>query len=185
MAATTKLVTYEEWLEMPEVEDATEEVVKGEIRIMPPAKSKHARIVNRLKKTLDRQLSEETYEIFDTNFGLIIRRSPLTSRVPDIAVFRKSSTVEIDGYFHSAPELIVEVLSPGNRYDERAEKLCDYESLGVPEFWVVSPQARTFEVFQLVNGKLTLVAALREGILHPARFPEVAVDISSVWAEIR
>jgi hypothetical protein len=36
MATTTRTVTYEEWLNMPVVEDAIEEVVNGEIRIMPP-----------------------------------------------------------------------------------------------------------------------------------------------------
>ena len=41
-------VTYEEWLEMPVVEDAREEVVDGEIIFMPPAKLLHARIAARL-----------------------------------------------------------------------------------------------------------------------------------------
>lgn len=34
----SKTVMYEEWLRVPEVTDTIEEVVKGEIRIMPPAK---------------------------------------------------------------------------------------------------------------------------------------------------
>ena len=44
-----KTVTYEEWLRMPEVQDATEEVVNGEIRIIPPPKWKHAAIVRRIR----------------------------------------------------------------------------------------------------------------------------------------
>ena len=39
MATTPKIVTYEEWLAFPAVEDAIEEVVNGEIRIMPPNKT--------------------------------------------------------------------------------------------------------------------------------------------------
>jgi len=38
MATTTRTVTYEEWLNMPVVEDAIEEVVNGEVRLMPPNK---------------------------------------------------------------------------------------------------------------------------------------------------
>src|SRR5664279_423252 len=70
-------------------------------------------------------------------------------RIPDVAVFRKSTIVEQDGYIHSAPQLVVEVLSPGNTRRERERKLADYASLGVPEMWVVSPEARTVEVLYL------------------------------------
>ena len=183
MATTTKLVTYEEWLNMPVVEDATEEVVNGEIRLMPPAKITHTLVVHALRRALERQLNEDLFYVLDTNFGLIIRRDPLTSRVPDIAVFRKSSMVVIDGYVHSAPELIVAVLSPANRYDERAEKLLHYASLGIPEFWVVSPASRTLEVFRLVDGRFQAIAERRDGILHPQQFPEVAIDVALIWPQ--
>jgi Uma2 family endonuclease len=183
MATTTKLVTYEEWLTMPEVQDATEEVVNGEIRIMPAPKFEHALIVHALRRALERQVDEKTVLVLDTQFGLIIRRVPLSSRVPDLALFRKSNMVVVDGYIHSAPELIVEVLSPANTRHEREEKLRDYESLGVPEIWVVSREARTFEVILLKEGKLTTVAFLAEGALRPTQFPEVTVDIATVWPD--
>jgi Uma2 family endonuclease len=183
MATTTKLVTYEEWLNMPEVQDAIEEVVNGEIVIMPAPKFEHALVVNALREALAGQLDRKTVWILDTQFGLIIRRDPLASRVPDLAVFRRSNLVVVDGYVHSAPELVVEVLSPANTRSERQAKLNDYESLGVPEIWVVSPEARTFEVLHLIDGKLKTVALLREGVLQPTQFPEVSVDIASVWPD--
>ena len=74
-------------------------------------------------------------------FNLIIRRRPLTARIPDLAVFQIATIVERDGRIHSAPHLIVEVLSPANTRRERAEKLADYASPGVPEVWVFSPEA--------------------------------------------
>jgi Uma2 family endonuclease len=183
MATTTKLVTYEKWLQMPEIQDAIEEVVNGEIRIMPPPKLKHARVIQSLRRILDRQLDSETFELFDVQFGLVIRRDPLTSREPDLAVFRKSTMVEIDGYVHSAPELAVEVLSPSNDRRERMEKLLDYESIGVPEVWVLSPEARTIEVMLLEDEKLLTRSLLREGQLRPKLFPEVVVDVASVWPD--
>jgi Uma2 family endonuclease len=183
MATTTKLVTYEEWLTMPEVQDATEEVVNGEIRIMPAPKLPHASVVENLRDMVGGQLDRQIFRIYTTQFGLVIRRDPLTCRVPDLAVFRKSSMVVVDGYIHSAPELVVEVLSPANRRRERESKLRDYESLGVPEIWVVSPEAQSFEILLLKEEKLTTVALLREGSLRPTQFPEVTVDIASVWSD--
>ncbi len=64
---------------------------------------------------------------------------------------------------------------------ERGEKLQDYESLGVPEVWVVSPEAQTVEVLLLQDGRLVTTSLLREGRLKPARFPDAAVDISAIW----
>lgn len=146
MATTPKVLTYEEWLKLPEVE-GVEEVVNGEIQKMPPNKWNHAQTVEQLARLLRAQLDPDQTAVVTTVFGLVIREQPLTTRVPDLAVFVKSRIVEQDGYIHSAPELIVEVLSPANTRPERESKLKDYETLGVPEVWVVSPEARTCEVF--------------------------------------
>ena len=174
-------VTYEEWLRMPEVLDATEEVVDGEIRIMPPAKLKHAMIVARLQSALLDQLDRKKFMVVTGSFGLVIRKQPLTSRVPDLAVFELSTLIEQDGYIHSAPQLLIEVWSPANTRRERAEKLADYSSLGVPEVWFFSPERGNVEVFYLENGSLRQSQVLTEGILKPKRFPGVQVDISGIW----
>jgi Uma2 family endonuclease len=176
-------VTYEEWLRMPEVTDFIEEVVDGEIRIMPPAKLKHALIARNICKAFDAQTDAHETVVLDNSFGLVIRKAPLTSRVPDLAVFRKSTIVEQDGYVHSAPQLVVEVLSPGNTRRERERKLADYASLGVPEMWVVSPEARTVEVLYLENGFLRSAQALTQGVLEPKQFPGVQIQIAGIWPD--
>jgi len=182
MATTPKTLTYEEWLALPEVE-GVEEVVNGEIRKMPPNKLPHAYTVENLADLLKAKVDRKNVQVLVTTFGLVIRREPITTRVPDIAVFIRSNVVEQDGYIHSAPELLVEVLSPANTRAERAEKLRDYESLGVPEVWVVSPEAQTVEVLLLQQGRLATAALLRQGQLKPTRFPEAAVDIDAIWAK--
>jgi Uma2 family endonuclease len=180
MATSSKALTYEEWLTLPEME-GVEEVVNGEIVKMPPNKVLHADTVENLADLLKAQLDRRTVQVRVSTFGLLIRREPLTTRVPDIAVFIRNNVVAQDGYIHSAPELVVEVLSPANTRGERAAKLKDYESLGVPEVWVVSPEAQTVEVLLLQEGRLATTTLLREGQLKPARFPEAAIDIASIW----
>ncbi len=130
MATTSKVLTYEEWLTLPEVE-GVEEVVNGVIVTMPPNKVIHADIVENLADLLKAQVDRRTVQVRVSTFGLVIRRNPLTTRVPDIAVFIRSNVIAEDGYIHSAPELVLEVLSPANTRPERAAKLQDYESLGV------------------------------------------------------
>src|SRR5438309_11346930 len=72
---------------------------------------------------LSTQGDENLILVLMAPFGLIIRRFPLTSRVPDLAVFLKKN--------------IVEVLSSANTRLERAGNLRDYEQGRVPEVWVL------------------------------------------------
>jgi Uma2 family endonuclease len=179
-----RTVTYDEWISMPQVEDAIEEVVNGEIIVMPPAKSLHARIVQRLNRILDRQLDPDHTLLLSSSFGLVIRKQPLTCREPDLAVFDLAGIIEQDGYYHSAPQLAVEILSPSNTRLERAGKLADYAELGVLEVWVVSPEARTVEVLLLEAGALKRAQFVASGdTLKPKHFPHVQVDIAQIWPD--
>jgi Uma2 family endonuclease len=179
----SKAVTYEEWLRMPEVSDAIVEVVYGEIRIMPPNKWKHAEIVDNIAEPFRRILDRREVRVVTENFGLVIRKVPLTSRVPDVAVFERKTIVEEDGYIHSAPQLIIEVLSPANTRRDTEEKLGDYSEIGVPEVWVVSPEGRTIEILYLEEGRLRRQAILAEGPLKPRLFPHVQIDIAGIWPD--
>ena len=178
-----KTVTYEEWLRMPEVSDAIEEVVNGEIRIMPSPTWSHCEIVDNVRDPILSQVDKREIRVTTSHFDLIIRLNPLTVRVPDLAVFEKRTIVQESGRIHSAPQLVVEVLSPSDTRREREEKLADYASLGVPEVWVVAPQGMTVEVLYLEEGRLRRVQLLAEGILTPKHFPNVRVDIAAIWPE--
>jgi Uma2 family endonuclease len=176
-------VTYEEWLQMLELTEVREEVVNGEIRIVPTPLWNHSEIVDRLARRLYAQVDERETAVKASVFGLIVRKSPLTSRVPDLAVFERRTIVEHYGYIHAAPQLAIEVLSPAKTPSKLQEKLADYGSVGVREVWVISPEARTVEVLLLENGQLRRSAVLAEGILKPACFPHVQIDITEIWPD--
>jgi Uma2 family endonuclease len=147
----TGTVTYKEWLRLP-VTEGRDEAVNGEIQIMPPAKWKHALIVERLRAALHAQVDTRRVIVGAASFGLVIRKQHLT-RAPDLAVFELRSIVEQDGYIHSAPQLLVEVWSPG------------------------------VEVFYLVDGALRQSQILTAGILKPKHFPGVQIDIAGIWPD--
>jgi Uma2 family endonuclease len=176
--ATT--VTYDEWLRTPEVRDATEEVIDGEIRITPPAKWVHAWTISKVRKALVAHLDEPEFLVATAQFGLVIRKSPLTVRVPDLAVFEKDSIVEHDGFIHSPPQLVAEVLAPG---EDLSRKLADYASLGVPEVWVVSPESRTVEVLLSDNDSLHRAQTLSHGVFTSRHYPHVTVNADDLWRD--
>jgi Uma2 family endonuclease len=174
-------ISYEEWLRMPE--NKGEEVVNGEIRIMPPPSWNHSEILDDLTYNLRSQVNPREVKVKASTFGLLIRRDPLQVREPDLALFLAETVVEKDGIAHSAPQLVVEVLSPSNTRREREQKLADYASIGVPEVWVFSPEARTVEVLHLENSTYRRIGIFAEGTLKPLHFPNVQIDIARIWPD--
>ena len=189
MATIARLLTYEDWLRMPPVADGRDEVVKGELRFMPPTQYPHTEIIQRLISRFIRQTDEGQMSILGSNFGLLISREPLTCRSPDLALYWRNRIVVQDGLYCSAPDLIVEVLSPSEirrRHGAAAnkvEKIGDYASLAVPEVWSVSPEARSVEVRLLSAGKLDVSATLVTGDLRPVRFPNLVIPVAAIWPD--
>ena len=75
----------------------------------------HAEVIASLTEAFHRQLDRTRVQFIGSTFGLVIRKEPLTCRSPDIAVFERATIVNEDGYIHSAPQLVIEVLSPTER----------------------------------------------------------------------
>jgi Uma2 family endonuclease len=74
-----------------------------------------------------------------------------------------SCTLKEGKFWHGAPALIVEVVSPSSiRYD-RVEKFDLYEKHGVREYWIVEPVALTIEVYALENGVYRRVGGFGAG----------------------
>jgi Uma2 family endonuclease len=169
-----KVLTYEAWMERPQFRYGIEEIVNGEVRITPPPKFNIANINEELAWIVRSQVDRQRIRVVTGLFNLVIRKDPLTVLVPNLAVFERANIVETDGYVHSAPELVVEI--------SKREKISDYASIGVPELWVLSPEARSVEIMQLsADQRLETVAIVNRGQIHPKLFPQVGVDVTSIW----
>ena len=74
-----------------------------------------------------------------------MRLAPDLYRIPDVAVFAES---EPDESVPSRPPLVViEIISPDDRFSEVLEKLAEYHQWGVPHIWVVDPHRRTLAAY--------------------------------------
>src|SRR5215211_325792 len=67
---------------------------------------------------------------------------------------------------------ILEVLSPDSARIDRGPKRLVYEREGIPYYWLLDPATRTLEVYELRDGRYTLVVTLGgDNVFHPALFP--------------
>lgn len=75
--------------------------------------------------------------------------------IPDVMIICRTDIIKRNG-IHGAPNLVVEVLSPGTAKKDRGYKKDLYERTGVREYWIVGPEARSIEVYLLTDGKYVL-----------------------------
>jgi Uma2 family endonuclease len=88
--------------------------------------------------------------------------------IPDVVWISKArlqTALGAGGHLCQAPELVIEVLSPGsqNARRDRETKLKLYSRRGVDEYWIMDWQTRRIEVFRREDGQLQLVCTLYEG----------------------
>jgi Uma2 family endonuclease len=186
MSTSTRLINYEDSLTMPE--NRFEEIVHGESRIMPAPHRKHAYLIAKLLNVLARRLDDSEYRILSQGAGLGVERVPLTYRLPDLMVFRtealdqnSAATASNDPYIWTAPELIVECLSPSNRKGSTQELLADYTRIAVPEVWLLDPKPPQFICYRYESGALKPHLTAETGQVTPLRL-SVTVDLAELWA---
>lgn len=100
---------------------------------------------------------------------------------------RLETALEEDGKLHAAPELVVEVVSPGwqNAKRDRETKLKLYSRRGVSEYWVIDWVNRQVEVFRRENAALQLVSTLfGSDTLTSPLFPEFGCQVSEIFRGI-
>jgi Uma2 family endonuclease len=79
---------------------------------------------------------------------------------PDLLfIARERESIIGPARVEGAPDLVVEILSPGTAYDDLRRKYRIYERSGVREYWIVDPMAKRVEVFRNENGVFRLFSA--------------------------
>ncbi len=117
--------------------------------------------------------------------GLIF--SPEDDVAPDviwISHARLAQGLGDDGKLHAAPELVVEILSPGstNERRDRQIKLKLYARVGVEEYWIVDWRARAVEVYRRASDRLEPVATLTGAeLLTSPLLPGFTYPVSDLW----
>lgn len=151
MSTATQLLTAEDLLGMPH-DGNRYELVKGELIKMPPAGNIHGKRAMRLGWRLAHYVeTNELGIVFAAETGFRLTTDPDTVRAPDIAFVAKTRVEEIgefEGFWRGAPDLAVEVISPGDSYTEVEEKVQEFLDAGAGAVWVVDPRRHTITVYR-------------------------------------
>ena len=157
-----QLLTAEEAWELPEAPGKRFELVRGELLETPASGALHNFIVGILFRMLDGFVRPRRLGVVATDgAGYIVSRNPDTIRVPDVSFVSRERVPEggiPESYWPFAPDLAVEIASPGDRASEPREKVREYLRAGGRLVWVVRPRDRSVTVHDSDGG----VRELRE-----------------------
>jgi Uma2 family endonuclease len=130
-------------------------LVKGELITMSPAGSEHGAIVVNLTVLLGQYVKANKLGIvFGAETGFIIAENPDTVLAPDVAFISREHIPESGipkKYWQGAPDLAVEVLSPGDTAREVQEKVGQWLAAGARLVWTVNPKRRNVTVHRALK----------------------------------
>lgn len=135
--------TYSDYLRLPE--DKRYEILDGEIYVVPAPNTRHQRISKRLEIALVQHAEERGFgEILHAPYDVILSEENVVQ--PDILFVRKERAGIIGEInLRGAPDLAIEILSPGTRDKDLEIKRKTYADFGIQEYWIVDPEAGTVE----------------------------------------
>jgi|SRR5688500_2950191 len=149
MPSTTKLITAEELLDMGDIGPC--ELVNGEIVMMTPAGAEHGDVALEIAYLIKAFVkSRRLGKVYAAETGFTLKRNPDTTRGADVAFVSKKRLPKgtLRGYFPGAPDLAVEVVSPGDRVSKVLAKVDEWLEGGATSVWVVDPPTRSIEVYR-------------------------------------
>ena len=154
-----QLMTAEELLHASYPDKRTE-LVRGRLVVREPAGARHGLVAMNLALRLGAHVERTNAGLlFAAETGFTLFRGPDTVRAPDIAFVRRDRLPDpiSTGFPELAPDLVVDVLSPGDRPGETLAKVGDWLEAGARLVWVIDPERRIARVYRPDGTESSLV----------------------------
>ena len=144
LSGTYSYADYLKW----DIEERLE-LIKGKIFPMTGPLTRHQRVSQRVNGNLYDFLKNKTCEVFTAPFDVRLTRNTIDDKLihtvvqPDLCVICDPAKIDTKGCI-GAPDIVVEILSPGNNKKELKNKYEVYEEAGVREYWLLQPEGKLF-----------------------------------------
>ena len=117
-----------------------------------------------------------------------VKLSLFTVLVPDLVYFTADRFARVVNERHAiaAPDLVVEILSPGTRRRDKGRKRAVYDREGVQEYWIVDPEAQSITSLRRPRAgagltDVTTLTADAHGVLESPLFPGLRIPLRDVF----
>ena len=166
------------------------ELIKGKIfKMSPTPNTMHQRISGKLHGRLFNFFEFNACNLFAAPFDVRLidkKKSKLYQEIytvvqPDLCVICDNEKIDERGAI-GAPDLVIEILSPGNSNKEMKYKFDLYEEAGVLEYWIVNPADKTVFIYVLrENQFIGMHPLIEEDSIQSKLFPELDFKLVSIF----
>src|SRR2546427_8429636 len=175
-------LTYEDFCALPD-DGLRYEIIDGMLFAEPAPRRAHQKAVGNLFAILHAWVrAHDLGEVYVAPFDVIL--DPRTTVEPDLMfVVKDRLAIVAERGVEAAPDLLVEVLSPGTARRDRVRKLNAYARHGVRHYWLGGPEGEAVQAFELVEDAYRLAAAGGDDDeLPPGVLPRPAISLPPPWA---
>lgn len=174
--------TVNDYMSLPG--DKRYQLLDGEMILAPSPTNRHQTIAGRLFVALDQFVQGRNIGwLWFAPFDVIFSDHDVAQ--PDMLfVSSERSSIVTEANIQGAPDLVVEILSPGTAEYDRGYKQALYGRHGVREYWLVDPDGDTVEVLTLGDQGLTLAATYRRGeVLASPLLEGMSLELDQIFAK--
>jgi Uma2 family endonuclease len=181
MATQRVGLTYEDYAALPN-DGRRYEIHDGELSVTPSPGTRHQEIIGNLYVILRQHVDRQGVgKVFMSPLDVILANATVVQ--PDL-LYVEPARIDLisERAIEGAPSLAIEVISPNSPKIDRNTKFQLYARYRVPYYWIVDPDARIIEAYELADAAYRLVGRAddREPFsLSP--FPDLVLAPDAIW----
>jgi Uma2 family endonuclease len=179
-------LTYDDYLLLPD-DGRRHELIDGEHYVTPSPVPRHQEIALNLAVMIRNGLaSNPVGRVYVAPLDVVFSEFDVVE--PDLLFVASARVGEVltDRHVRGAPDLVVEIGSPGTRKRDETVKRRLYERFGVSEYWVIDPELETVRVFRRAGEGYTKAAELRcedDDTLTTPLMPGIELPLVAIFAQ--
>jgi Uma2 family endonuclease len=178
---TRGFYTYQDYIALPD-DGKRYEIIEGELYMSPAPAITHQIILKRLLYLIEDFLIHNPIgELLPAPTDVIL--SEINVLQPDLLfVAKENYEILTHENVRGAPDLVIEIISPGTAKRDRTNKLETYSQFGVREYWIVDEERQTVEVWRQQGSKLACKAILTATqTLETSLLPGIEIALAQVF----
>ncbi|MCM2270605.1 MAG: Uma2 family endonuclease [Thermoanaerobaculia bacterium] len=157
------------------------ELLYGRLRVTPAPNVRHQDVVLELAVRLRTHARRVGARVIVSPVD--VELAPHSVVQPDLVYVGAERAAIVKEHVEGAPDLVVEVLSPGSARRDLGEKLRLYAEAGVAEYWIVDPAVRTFEFLLRRDGAFSLRLP-EAGVYRASAIVGFELDVEAFWRDL-
>lgn len=178
-------LTYDDFVLFPD-DGKRHELIGGEHYVSPSPVTRHQAIVQNVNFRISAYLEVHPLGyVFGVPLDVVF--TPFDVVEPDIQYLSHARATQVlsEKHLTGAPELVVEVLSPGTRKRDETLKKKLYEREGVREYWTIDPDVEIVRIYRATAGRYAETIELRlerDEVITTPLLPDFALPLRTVFA---